>query len=118
MILALIVVMLSFASQLLSGLFNIINRVLLLLQFWYIITSVFEAVMILQIVQSLLIYIYISNSHRIPLTTGLSFLKSANKQYRSGNILYLFLSYITSNKILIILIGALVSMLTYFAQSF
>ncbi|CAL8901398.1 hypothetical protein FO510_01930 [Bacillus pumilus] len=118
MILALIVVMLSFASQLLSGLFNIINRILLLLQFWYIITSVFEAVMILQIVQSLLIYIYISNSHRIPLTTGLSFLKSANKQYRSGNILYLFLSYITSNKILIILIGALVSMLTYFAQSF
>lgn len=118
MILALIVVMLSFASQLLSGLFNIINRILLLLQFWYIITSVFEAVMILQIVQSLLIYIYISNSHRIPLTTGLSFLKSANKQYRSENILYLFLSYITSNKILMILIGVLVSVLTYVAQSF
>ncbi|MGX1437255.1 hypothetical protein ACUXJ4_000203 [Bacillus pumilus] len=118
MILALVVVMLSFASQLLSGLFNIINRILLLLQFWYIITSVFEAVIILQIVQSLLIYIYISNSHRIPLTTGLSFLKSANKQQRSGNILYLFLSYITSNKILMILIGALVAVLTYFAQSF
>ncbi len=77
------------------------NRILLLLQFWYILTSILEAVIILQIVQSLLIYVYISNSHRIPMTTGLSFLKSANKQYRSGNILYLFLSYITSNKILI-----------------
>lgn len=118
MILALIVVMLSFASQLLSGLFNIINRILLLLQFWYIITSIFEAVLILQMVQSLLIYIYISNSHRIPLTSGLSFLKSANKQYRSGNIMYLFFSYIISNKILIILIGVLVAVLTYFAQSF
>ena len=118
MILALVVVMLSFASQLLSGLFNIINRIFLLLQFWYMITSIFEAVMILQIVQSLLIYIYISNSHRIPLTTGLSFLKSAKRKYRSGNILYLFLSYTTSNKILMVLIGALVSVLTYFAQSF
>ncbi|WP_231101344.1 hypothetical protein [Bacillus altitudinis] len=116
-ILSIVVIILSFASQLLSGLFNIMNRVLLLLQFWYILTSTLEAVIILQIVQSLLIYVYISNSHRIPMTIGLSFLKSANKKYRSGNILYLFLSYMNSNKILIVLIGTLASVLTYFAQS-
>ena len=105
-ILSIVVIILSFASQLLSGLFNIMNRVLLLLQFWYILTSTLEV-----------IYVYISNSHRIPMTIGLSFLKSANKKYRSGNILYLFLSYMNSNKILIVLIGTLASVLTYFAQS-
>ena len=116
-ILSIVVIILSFASQLLSGLFNIMNRVLLALQLWYILTSTLEVVIILQIVQSLLIYVYISNSHRIPMTIGLSFLKSANKKYRSGNILYLFLSYMNSNKILIVLIGTLASVLTYFAQS-
>jgi hypothetical protein len=115
-ILTLVTIIVSFLSQLLSGLFNIIIRILFLLQLWFVLTYSFKLAILVLVIQYLLIYFYISYSHSLPLTTGLSFLRSSNKQYSSGNIFHIFLSYINNNKILIILLGALVSVITYFSQ--
>lgn len=115
-ILALVTVVISFLSQLTHGLFNIIIRSLFLLQTWFILTYSFELSILVLIIQSFLIYFCINNSHRIPI--GLSFLKSTDKRYSSGDILHIFSAYITNNKILLVLLGALVSVITYFGQLF
>lgn len=114
-VLALVTVVISFLSQLTSGVFSIVIRVLFLLQFWFIITFSFKLAIIVLIIQLLIIFLYISNSHRLAPITELLCFNSSNR-YSSGNILYLLFAYITNNKILVVLLGALVSVITYFGQ--
>ncbi|MCP2034187.1 hypothetical protein L1279_001170 [Planomicrobium sp. HSC-17F08] len=110
-------VVVSFLSMTMSGMFSFIVKIISLLQIFFIITSSFGLVAILLVLQLLLIYFYISNFNRLPLTAGLAVLKSSDKKYVPRNILRLFFIYVNNNKILMILLGVSVAALTYFAQS-
>nr|WP_277717621.1 hypothetical protein [Priestia flexa]WEZ10397.1 hypothetical protein P5663_21045 [Priestia flexa]WEZ10407.1 hypothetical protein P5663_20990 [Priestia flexa] len=115
-ILALVTVMISFLSNLTSGLFRIFIRLLFLLQLWFILTTSLEWAIISIILQLSLIYFYISNYKKIPSLLGVSI--TSNSGRVSGNISYILLSYMINNKILVILIGALVCGVTYYIQKF
>lgn len=118
-ILALSTVLISFLSELTYGLFRILIRLLMLLQFWFILMSLFEISILVLIGQLFIIYTCISYSHSISLTTGLSFLNSSSqRRYASRNILNLFITYLINNKIFFLLLGVLASVITYFGQLF
>lgn len=116
LILTLITVIISFLSQLTYGLFKILLRVLFLLQVWFILTFSYDLAIFTIIIQLVLIYVYIFYYHRIPSLMGLSVLNSSNNRLRSGNIIYILCSYIINNKILIVFLGSLMVVSTYYAQ--
>lgn len=116
-LLALITVIISFLSQLTSGLFKILLRIMFLLQLWFILTSSFGLAILVLIIQLVLIYCYLFNYHKISILMEVSILNSSNKRFRSGNILYILYSYIITNKILMVLLGVLVFVATYYAQT-
>lgn len=115
-ILAVVTIIISFLSQLTSGLFKIIIRLLFLLQLWFVFNFSFGLSLFVLVLQSLLIYLYIKKYHSISLINGLPFLDGSNKRQTSGNISHILFLYIINNKVLIILLGALVSVITYFGQ--
>lgn len=107
-------VVVSFLSQLTSIFVKVIIRVIFLLQLWSILASLIGVSAILLAVQLLIIYFYISNYHRIP--HGPSFLKGSENRHASGSMSQIFLFYVINNKILLILLGAVVSVIMYFCQ--
>ncbi|MBB6512371.1 hypothetical protein GGQ92_001154 [Gracilibacillus halotolerans] len=112
-VLALITVVISFLSQLTHGLFRILIRGLLLLQLWYTITFSFKLAILIIIVQITLIYIYISYSFRI----DFALLSSSKRGYSPRGILKIFIEYLINNKMLVLLLATLTSIITYFGQS-
>lgn len=110
------VIVISFLSQLTSILVKLIIRLTFLLQMWLILKSLIIFSIILLIIQLFIIFIYLNNYYRMP--SGVSFLKKSDNSYITGSMTRIFLLYAANNKILLILLGIIASLILYFGQYF
>lgn len=108
------VIVISFLSQLTSILVKLIIRLTFLLQLWLILKSLIIFSIILLIIQLFIIFIYLNNYYRMP--SGVSFLKKFDNSYITGSMTRIFLLYAANNKILLILLGIIASLILYFGQ--
>lgn len=114
--LSIITVIISFLSQLTYGLLKILLRVMFLLQLWSILTLLYGLAIFITIIQLVFIFFYIFNYNKITALTDFSILNSSHKRLRPGNIVYILCSYILTNKILLVCLGTLMVVSTYYAQ--
>ncbi|WP_308102444.1 hypothetical protein [Exiguobacterium acetylicum] len=106
----------TFLSELLNGLFSILFRILLILEFWVIVTARLDFAFLLVILQLMLFVFYVKKVNIFPSNMGLSLIKISTKKKSTGSIFYIFLTYILNNKLVSLIFGSIIGLIIFYCQ--